>query len=135
MGIRLNKVTQQLNIGIHTAVEFLKLNHVGYIKEDANPNTKITDEQYNALVKHFSVDRRVKANAKFLSKKASNNKQESEEGGKKNKKSSTPIVISSETKQKWDNKRRINRFLRSFVATGWGICDKGAEGALILSEG
>ena len=110
MGIRLNKVTQQLNIGIHTAVEFLKLNHVGYIKEDANPNTKITDEQYNALVKHFSVDRRVKVNAKFLSKKASNNKQESEEGGKKkkkNKKSSTPIVISSETKQKWDNKRRI----------------------------
>ncbi len=32
------------------------------------------------------------------------------------------------------NSRGINRFLRLFVATGWGICDKGAEGALILSE-
>ena len=51
MGVRLNKVTNQLNIGIRTIVEFLKNNHVGEIKDDANPNTKITDEQYNALVK------------------------------------------------------------------------------------
>ena len=29
--------------------------------------------------------------------------------------------------------QRINRFLGLFVATGWVICDKGAEGASILS--
>jgi hypothetical protein len=28
MGIRLNKVTNQLNIGIHTIVEFLKNHHI-----------------------------------------------------------------------------------------------------------
>ena len=63
MGIRLNKVITELNIGIRTAVDFLKNNQVGEIKDDAGPNTKITDEQYVALAKKFSADKRVKAQA------------------------------------------------------------------------
>ena len=42
MTIRLNKVTRDLNVGITTAVEFLQKK--GFTVE-ANPNTKITDEQ------------------------------------------------------------------------------------------
>lgn len=53
MGIRLNKVLSELNIGIHTVIEFLKENHIGEIKDDAIPNTKITDTQYLALKKKF----------------------------------------------------------------------------------
>ena len=52
--IRLNKVTRDLNVGIATAVDFLQ--RKGYAVE-ANPNAKITDEQYAALVKEFSKDK------------------------------------------------------------------------------
>ncbi len=43
MTIRLNKVTRDLNVGITTVVEFLQKK--GFTVE-ANPNTKITDEQF-----------------------------------------------------------------------------------------
>ena len=115
MGIRLNKVTNQLNIGIHTIVEFLKNHHIGEIKDDANPNTKITDEQYNVLVKYFSVDKKVKAKADTLFDKISNNNQESKGGKakkKKKRKSSTPVEISIETKLKWAEQRKNRRSLR-----------------------
>ena len=57
MMIRLNKVTRDLNVGIATAVDFLQ--RKGYAVE-ANPNAKITDEQYAALVKEFSKDKDLK---------------------------------------------------------------------------
>ena len=57
MTIRLNKVTRDLNVGITTVVEFLQKK--GFAIE-ANPNTKITDEQYNLLVKEFSTDKDLK---------------------------------------------------------------------------
>ena len=57
MTIRLNKVTRDLNVGIATVVDFLQKK--GYTIE-ANPNTKITDEQYAALVKEFSKDKDMK---------------------------------------------------------------------------
>ena len=57
MTIRLNKVTRDLNVGISTVVDFLQKK--GYTIE-ANPNTKITDEQYAALVKEFSKDKDLK---------------------------------------------------------------------------
>ena len=54
MGIRLNKVLSELNIGLETAVDFLKAHQeLGEIRDDANPNTKIWDSQYEALVKEF----------------------------------------------------------------------------------
>ena len=57
MTIRLNKVTRDLNVGITTVVEFLQKK--GYTIE-ANPNTRITDEQYAMLVKEFSKDKDLK---------------------------------------------------------------------------
>jgi hypothetical protein len=115
MGIRLNKATTNLNIGLQTAVEFLKSHHIGELKEDAGPNTKITDEQYDALVKYFSVDKKVKAKAATLFDKVSNNNQESKGGKakkKKKKRSSTPVEISIETKLKWAEQRKNRRSLK-----------------------
>lgn len=57
MTIRLNKVTRDLNVGIATVVEFLQKK--GYTVE-ANPNTKITEEQYAILVKEFSTDKNLR---------------------------------------------------------------------------
>ena len=57
MTIRLNKVTRDLNVGITTAVEFLQKK--GFVVE-ANPNTKITDEQFDLLKKEFSTDKDLK---------------------------------------------------------------------------
>ena len=64
MTIRLNKVTRDLNVGITTAVEFLQKK--GFVVE-ANPNTKITDEQFELLKKEFSTDKDLKIKSeKFL---------------------------------------------------------------------
>ncbi len=57
MTIRLNKVTRDLNVGISTVVEFLQKK--GHTIE-ANPNTKISEEQYAILVKEFSTDKNLR---------------------------------------------------------------------------
>ena len=64
MSIRLNKVARDLNVGIQTAVEFLQKK--GFTVE-ANPNTKITDEQYALLVKEFSKDKSLKLESESIS--------------------------------------------------------------------
>ena len=67
MGVRLNKVLTELNIGLQTAVDYLKnKKSLGEIKDDANVNTKITDEQYEALVKEFKGDKDVKTQANMI---------------------------------------------------------------------
>ena len=53
----LNKVTRDLNVGIATVVEFLQKK--GHTVE-ANPNTKISEEQYAILVKEFSTDKNLR---------------------------------------------------------------------------
>ena len=63
MSIRLNKVTRDLNVGITTVVEFLQKK--GYAIE-ANPNTKISEEQYAELVKEFSTDKNLKKETEKL---------------------------------------------------------------------
>ena len=78
MGVRLNKVLTELNIGLQTAVDFLKNNKdLGEIRDDANVNTKITDEQYQALVDKFKGDKAVKTQADMMfSKKEKKPKKE-----------------------------------------------------------
>ena len=77
MGIRLNKVLTELNIGLQTAVDFLKnKKNLGEIREDATPNTKIADEQYAALVQEFSSDKAVKTQADKLFPKKKEKKPE-----------------------------------------------------------
>ena len=67
MGVRLNKVLTELNIGLQTAIDFLKNNKdLGEIRDDANVNTKITDEQYQALVDKFKGDKVVKTQASMM---------------------------------------------------------------------
>ena len=77
MGIRLNKVLTELNIGFQTAVDFLKnKKSLGEIKDDANLSTKISDDQYNALVRQFKGDKDIKNEAEKLAKKGKEKKTE-----------------------------------------------------------
>ena len=67
MGVRLNKVLSELNIGLQTAVDFLKKkNSLGEVKDDVTPNTKISDEQYEALVNEFNRDKAIKKQAEMI---------------------------------------------------------------------
>ena len=67
MGVRLNKVLTELNIGLQTAIDYLKNKpSLGEIKDDANVNTKISDDQYDALVKEFKGDKDVKTQAGMI---------------------------------------------------------------------
>ena len=78
MGVRLYKVLTELNIGLQTAVDFLKKkSSLGEIRDDTTTNTKITDEQYEALVQEFSGDKAVKTQAdKLFPKKPKEKKSE-----------------------------------------------------------
>ena len=64
MSIRLNKVTKEFNIGLQTAVEFLQKK--GFTDVEANPNFKITEEQYAQLQNEFSSDKGLRNEATQL---------------------------------------------------------------------
>ena len=55
MPIKLIQVQRKLNVGINTVVEFLHKKG-NPVEENANPNTRISDEQYALLVKEFGKD-------------------------------------------------------------------------------
>ena len=84
MGVRLNKVLSELNIGLQTAVEYLKKkSSLGEVKDDATPNTKISDEQYAALVSEFKGDKAIKKQAEMIfPKKKEKEKKKEEEAPK-----------------------------------------------------
>ena len=64
MPIRLNKVTRDLNVGLSTVVEYL--HKKGFdVKED--PNSKISDEAYDLLVKEFKKDKNIKEESDKMS--------------------------------------------------------------------
>ena len=57
---RLNKVAKDFNVGIQTLVDYLsKKGH----QVEQNPNTKISDEQYELLAAAFQSERKVKEEA------------------------------------------------------------------------
>ncbi|MDR1562838.1 MAG: translation initiation factor IF-2 [Dysgonamonadaceae bacterium] len=62
--MKLNKAIRDLNVGLLTAVEYLQKN--GFVIE-ADINTKITDEQYELLVKEFSKDGSLKLESEKMS--------------------------------------------------------------------
>ena len=64
MSIRLIKVTKECNVGLQTAVDFLLKN--GFEGVEANPNTKISEEQYQLLVKEFNKDKGLRNEATQL---------------------------------------------------------------------
>lgn len=57
MSIRLIKVSKDLNVGISSLVEFLQKKGITI---EANPNTKIDDEQYDLLIIEFGKDKNIK---------------------------------------------------------------------------
>jgi len=60
---RLSKVAKELNVSVSTLADFL--NASGH-KVESNPNAKITDEQYDAAMKEYEGEKKVKAEAKQL---------------------------------------------------------------------
>jgi translation initiation factor IF-2 len=64
MPIRLNKITRDLNVGLSTVVEFLHKKNFD-VRED--PNTKISDEAFDLLVKEFKKDKNLKEESDKMS--------------------------------------------------------------------
>ncbi len=64
MSIRLIKISKDLNIGIATAVEFLQKK--GFTVE-ANPNAKVSEEEYTILLREFSKDKNLKIESEKFS--------------------------------------------------------------------
>ena len=67
MSTKLNKVVKELNVGLATAVEFL--HKKGYTEVESNPNARISDEQYDLLVKEFSKDKNQKIESGILAQR------------------------------------------------------------------
>ena len=82
MSVRLNKVTKEFNIGLQTAVEFLQKK--GFSEVEANPNYKISDEQFNLLQQEFSTDKSLRTEAKVLIQQR--------QGQSKERKKTAPVV-------------------------------------------
>ena len=60
-----------LNIGLETIVEYLKKKPGLEPTKELNPNTKLTDLQYEALLREFASDKLVKKKAELVFKKKS----------------------------------------------------------------
>ena len=76
MSIRLNKAISELNIGLQTAVDFLKKrSELGEAPE--GPNSKLTEGQYKALVEAYKSDKEERSQAeKLLQKKPKDKKRD-----------------------------------------------------------
>ena len=64
MSIRLSKAIKECNVGLQTAVDFL--NKKGTSEVEANLNAKISDEQYELLLKEFKPDSVLKDAANHM---------------------------------------------------------------------
>ena len=62
--LRLASAAKELNVGIATIVEHLQNN--GFPDIDSKPNTKLSEEQYNVLLKDFSQSIAIKEKAEQL---------------------------------------------------------------------
>ena len=68
MSIRLSKACKDLNVGMHTAIEFLaKKGH----KFPQDPNLKLEDDLYLLLAKEFNKDMALKLESERLSQERS----------------------------------------------------------------
>ncbi|MCM1372809.1 MAG: translation initiation factor IF-2 [Bacteroides sp.] len=64
MSIRLSKAIKECNVGLQTAVDYL--NSKGNAEVNADLNTKISDEQYQLLLKEFKPDSVLKDAANLM---------------------------------------------------------------------
>ena len=90
MSIRLNKAISELNIGLQTAVDFLKKrSELGNAPE--GPNSKLTDEQYKALVEAYKSDKEERTQAEKLLQKKPKEKKRSEKKTERQQQKYTPL--------------------------------------------
>ena len=61
----------KLNIGTETVIEYLKSRPGLEPTKELNPNSKLTDAQFEALAKEFAPDMHIKEKAKKLFQKKS----------------------------------------------------------------
>ncbi|WP_308589900.1 translation initiation factor IF-2 [uncultured Prevotella sp.] len=90
MSIRLNKAISELNIGLQTAVDFLKKrSELGNAPE--GPNSKLTDEQYKALVEAYKSDKEERTQAEKLLQKKPKEKKRIEKKTERQQQKYTPL--------------------------------------------
>lgn len=90
MSIRLNKAISELNIGLQTAVDFLKKrSELGDAPE--GPNSKLTDEQYKALVEAYKSDKEERTQAEKLLQKKPKEKKRTEKKAERQQQKYTPL--------------------------------------------
>ena len=89
MAVRLNKVIKEFNVGLQTVVDFLaKKGH----EVDAQPSTKLTDEQYELVQKEFRTDESVRNEATRFLQERREQKQEQKQEKEKEKKVTTEVI-------------------------------------------
>ncbi len=110
---RLNKALKELNVGINTVAEFLQKKNRPL--QDASPNAKITDEQYELLMDAFGAD---KTKHEEIQKQLVRDKQERERlKQEKKQKQETIYRTTSESKQQFKVLGNINDMKKEEPAT------------------
>ena len=79
MPVKIGKVAKELNVGTQSIIDFLSKNGVTV---DSNPNTRISDEQYEKLVKAFKSDRDTKIKSEGYLKERQKEKKVAKEESK-----------------------------------------------------
>ncbi len=102
---RLSKVAREFNVGTSTIVEFLD-NKGETI--DSNPNSKITEKQYEILSKEFSSDVKAKEASKKVDLKSTRKKKETISiEPKKTENDNNKVDISVKDEAKVENKVKV----------------------------
>jgi translation initiation factor IF-2 len=70
---RLSKVARDFNLGLSTIVDYLKKKGHDI---SLNPNTKVSEEQYNLLLKEYSSEISVKKESEKISMRIAREKKE-----------------------------------------------------------
>jgi len=87
--MRLNQLIRELNIGEQTAIEFLRKKNLVAADADITANSKLSQEQYDALLNNFNDDKKQKSKAEQLFGKKADKKKEKEAATEE--KSSSPL--------------------------------------------
>lgn len=107
--MRLNKALRELNIGLQTAVDFLKKrSELGEVKDE--PSFKLSDAQYKALVEAFKQDAAVRTEAEKLFKKPKEKRQRQQQAPAVDPKSTTKAedLLPSSRRQQYTVKGKID---------------------------
>src|ERR1700747_1169753 len=127
--MRLSQVTKKLNVGVSTIAEFLSAK--GF-EIDSNPNSKITIEQYNMLLKEFessAIDKKEASGLTIGKKHTDNVVIKSEPVGKKSKEEEEEIFIKNlaQNKENKEKEEQLQKELESKKAKEEPVKEKEPE--------